>query len=287
VSGCSQKKNFLGIKSLPSNQTEERNLMDNRQAKFILNAYRPGGQDANDPRFAEALEQVRRDPILQRWFDESVAFDAAMTQKLSATPVPRDLRDNILTGVKVTRAPHPPQDGFAVANWKNRWRKWAIAAAVVLSATLGVLIWHHNTRPAPVAGWQLQALDAILSSIARNESHFDVLSRNPADLVNWLRANYAPAGEKLPDSLDKLPSIGCKTFFWHGKPVSLICFTLPEGRAIHLVMTNVSEPSDRRIKQEAKVIRQGQWATATWREGNMIYMLALEGSRDELRSYML
>ena len=250
--------------------------MDNREAKFILNAYRPGGQDANDPRFAEALEQVRRDPILQRWFDESVGFDAAMTRKLAMTPVPSDLRESILTGVKVTRAPH----------WKNRCRKWAIAAAVLLSATLGVLIW-HNTRPAPVAGWQLQALDAILSSIARNESHFDVISRNPADLVKWLRENSAPAGKKLPNNLNKLPSIGCKTFFWRGKPVSLICFTLPEGRAIHLVMTTVSTDSDRSIKHQAKVIQQGHWATATWREGDIIYMLALEGSRDELRSYLL
>jgi len=250
--------------------------MDNREAKFILNAYRPGGQDAADPRFAGALEQVRRDPTLQHWFNESVAFDTAITEKLSANPVPSDLRESILTGVKVTRAP----------DWKNRWRKWAIAAALVLSATLGVLIW-HSTRPAPVAGWQLQALDAILSSIARNESHFDMISSNPADLVNWLRANHAPVRENLPDNLDKLPSIGCKTFFWRGKPVSLICFTLPEGRAIHLVITNVSTESDRAIKHEAKTIQQGHWATATWREGDMIYMLALEGSRDELRPYLL
>lgn len=260
--------------------------MDSREAKFILNSYRPGGQDANDPCFAEALERVRRDPILHHWFDESVAFDSAMTEKLSGTPVPRDLRENILTGAKVARAPHPPQDGFGVANWKNRWRKLGIAAAVVLSATVGSLIW-HNTRPAPVAGWQLQALDAILSSIARNKSHFDVISSNPADLVKWLRANYAPAGEKLPHDLNKLPSIGCKTFYWRGKPVSLICFALSDGRAIHLVTTNVSEESDRAIKQQAKVIQQGHWATATWREGDMIYMLALEGSRDELRSFLL
>jgi hypothetical protein len=250
--------------------------MDNREAKFMLSAYRPGGQDATDPRFAEALEQVRRDPILQHWFDESVAFDAEMTEKLSATRVPNDLRESILIGAKVTHAPH----------WKNRWRKWAIAAAVVLSGTLGVLIW-HNTRPAPVADWQLQALDAILSSIARNESHFDAISRNPADLVQWLRANHAPTGEGLPDNLDKLPSIGCKTIFWHGKPVSLICFTLPEGRAIHLVIANGSADSDRAIKHKAKAIQQGHWATATWREGDMIYMLALEGSRDELRRYLL
>lgn len=102
------------------------------------------------------------------------------------------------------------------------------------------------------------------------------------------------APRKLPEIFDFPPcrdryrtGIGCKTFFWGGKPVSLICFTLPEGRAIHLVMTNVSTESDRAFKHKAKVIQQGHWATATWREGDMIYMLAFEGSRDELRSYLL
>src|SRR4029453_5157934 len=199
--------------------------MDNREAKFILNAYRSGGQDAHDPRFAEALEQVRRDPILQRWFEQSVAFDTAMTEKLCAIPVPSELRESSLTGVKITR----PE---SIRGWKNRWRKWAIAAAVALSATLGVLIW-HNARPAPAAGWQLQALDAIFSSIARNESQFDVISRNPADLVKWLRENSAPTAKKLPNGLDKLPGIGCKTFFWHGKTGGPICFTPPQGRARH------------------------------------------------------
>jgi hypothetical protein len=249
--------------------------MDSREAKFILNAYRPGGQDASDPRFAEALEQARRDPILQRWFDESIAFDAAMTEKLCAAPVPGDLRESILAGVKVSRAPR----------WKNRLRKWAIAAALVLSATLGGLIW-HSTRPATLTGWQMQALD-VISSLVRQESSFDAQSHNPADLMKWLRANHAPAGERLPDNLEKLASLGCKTLLWRGKPVSVICFSRPEGGLIHLVVTNVSEASDRAIKPKAKLIQQGHWAMATWRDGQMIYMLALEGSRDQLRSYLL
>src|SRR6266852_9182231 len=77
--------------------------MDNHEAKFILSAYRPGGQDAGDPRFVEALEQARRDPMLEQWFRDSVAFDSAMTDKLRAIEVPADLRQNILVGVKVSR----------------------------------------------------------------------------------------------------------------------------------------------------------------------------------------
>jgi hypothetical protein len=248
--------------------------MDNREARFILSAYRPGGQDANDPRFAEALEQARRDPILERWFRESVAFDAAVTEKLRAVAPPLDLRENILAGVKVSRAPH----------WTNRFRKWAIAAALVLSAALGSLIW-HNTWPAHLAGWQKEAL-GVISSLVRNETSFDAQSRNAGDLVDWLRANHAPAAQKLPPNLQKLESLGCKTFSWHGVPVSVVCFIRPDGGLIHLVTMNASPSGDRAVKREAKFVQQGEWATAMWRKGDTIHMLAVEGSPDQLRAYL-
>src|SRR5437867_4392387 len=120
--------------------------MDNREAKFILGAYRPNGQDAGDPRFSEALEQVRRDPMLERWFNESIAFDRAITEKWRAIEVPPDLRENILAGVRVSRPLRSP------------FIKWAIAAVVILAAVVGSVIW-HNARPVRLAGWQSAALD--------------------------------------------------------------------------------------------------------------------------------
>jgi hypothetical protein len=249
--------------------------MDNREAKFILSAYRPGGQDAADPRFSQALEQARRDPILQRWFSESIAFDAALTERLRAVPVPGDLRESILAGAKVTRASH----------WTYPLRKWAIAAAVILIAILGSSIW-HSTRPTHLAGWQNAALEVILS-LVRQESTFDAQSSDPHELLAWLRSNHAPAAEKLPDNLGKLASVGCKTFFWNGNRVSVICFTRSDGGLIHLITINSSAASDRRLKHEPRLLQHEQWATATWREDGMTYMLALEGSRDQLRSYLL
>jgi hypothetical protein len=247
--------------------------VDNREAKFILNAYRPAGQDANEPRFSEALKQARQDPILQRWFDESVAFDTAMTEKLCAVPVPGDLRESILAGVKVTRAPH----------WKDRWRKWGIAAAVILGAIFGSLIW-QNTRPAHLAGWQNQALD-VISSLVAKQSSFDAESAKAGELLTWLRANHAPAAQHLPDGLGKLRSLGCKTFSWNGNPASLVCFLRPDGGLIHLVTTTAT-PASQVTNTKPRFVKQGRWATATWREGDKIYMLALEGSPDQLRPYL-
>jgi len=248
--------------------------MDDREAKFILNAYRPGGQDASDPRFAEALEQARRDPLLERWFSEAIAFDTTMTEKLRATEVPAGLRETILAGVKVSR---PLRSPFV---------KWAIAAALISMAIVGFLIWHEPRKPSGLAGWQNHALH-VVSSLVRHESSFDAQSRNADELLAWLRVNDAPAAQTLPQELEKLESLGCKTFSWNGIPVSVICFTRPDGGLIHLVATNAVAPIRRTTKGEPELAQQGQWATATWREGDKIYMLAMEGPRDQLRSFLL
>jgi hypothetical protein len=249
--------------------------MDNREAKFILNAYRPAGQDASDSRFSEALEQARRDPILEGWFRDSIAFDAAMTEKVRGIDVPSDLRENILAGVKVSRVPH----------WKNRLRKWTIAAALILGATLGSLIW-HSARPGHLAGWQNAAL-GVISSLVRQQSSFDAQSHDAGELLAWLRANHAVAAQTLPQELEKLESLGCKTFSWNGTPISVICFWRPNGGLIHLVTMNAPAASHRAFNRKPELVQQGHWATATWREGDTIYMLAFEGPSDQLRSYLL
>jgi hypothetical protein len=248
--------------------------VDNQEAKFILNAYRPSGQDANDPRFAEALAQARRDPVLEHWFRESVAFDAAVTEKFRTVEVPPDLREKILVGVKVSRP----------LRWSKPFISWAVAAALMVLAALGSLIW-HNTRPTHLAGWQTQAL-GVISSLVRNHSSFDARSRNPTELLAWLRKNDAPAAQALPTNLEKLESLGCKTFSWNGLPVSVICFMRPDGGLVHLVTTRVSGETERMTSGKPDVVQRGNWSTATWREGDKVYMLALEGSSNQLQAYL-
>jgi hypothetical protein len=210
---------------------------------------------------------------LQRWFQDSIAFDTAMTKKLRAITVPPDLRDNILAGVKVSRPFRLP------------FTKWAIAAALISTAILGSVSW-REARPAHLVGWQNRALD-VISSLVRNESKFDAQSRNTAELLAWLRANHAPAAQVLPRQLEKLQSLGCKTFTWNGEPVSVICFMRADGGLIHLVATAATSTTDRGAKVAAKLVQRGHWATATWHDDRMTYMLALDGSRDQLRAYLL
>ena len=66
--------------------------MNNQEATLLLHAYRPNGQDADDPRFSEALEQTRRDPALGRWFADQQAFDQAVSERLRGLPAPAGLK---------------------------------------------------------------------------------------------------------------------------------------------------------------------------------------------------
>ena len=249
--------------------------MDNREAKFILSAYRPSGQDANDPRFGEALGQARRDPILERWFRESVEFDAAVTEKLRSVSPPSDLRDSILAGGRLSRP----------SRWRNELRRWAIAAALIMTAIFGALVAREKTKPR-LAEWQTAALSTI-SSLVDGRTKFDAQSSRAAELGAWLQANRAPAANHLPPRLETLPSLGCKTFSWNGNLVSVICFQRADGGLIHLVIANASATSNRAINGEPEFVQRGDWVMVTWREGDKVCMLALEGSRDQLRSYLL
>lgn len=71
-------------------------FMNREQAKLILTAYRPGGEDAADPFFADALQQARRDPELAAWFADQRRFDIAARNSLNLVAPPADLRSKIL-----------------------------------------------------------------------------------------------------------------------------------------------------------------------------------------------
>src|SRR5262245_19685517 len=105
--------------------------MKNEEAKFILSAYRPNGQDANDPMFTAALEQARKDPALAKWFEFEQKFDRAMTAKLGAVMPPEGLRAAILAGARVSGTP-------SRAWWQQP--KWlALAASVVALLSVGTV----------------------------------------------------------------------------------------------------------------------------------------------------
>ena len=245
--------------------------MNNDEAKFILSGFRPGGEDAGDAKFAEALAQADRDPELAQWFEEERRFDSAMSDALSAVPIPRNLRTDILAGGKISR-PH---------FWQARRTLLALAAGIVLLAAVAGIWMHGQSR---LERWQQDAL-AVVPTIITGETRFDFQSKNAAVLQRWLQTQNAPAPAAIPAALKTLPALGCKIINSGGRPVSIICFRLHSNELIHLVLTEQGNPS-LPPQVRPRFVEENGWKTASWSANGRAYMLATKASETELHAFL-
>jgi hypothetical protein len=244
--------------------------VNNQEAKFMLSAYRPSGEDACGAAFAAALEQVNCDPGLAAWFAEQRALDAATTNAICSISIPRDLRANILAGAKISRRRF----------WGRRPALLAIAASLVFFAVI-TGVW---MRPSHLDPWQSDAL-AVISKFVPGQEPFDHVATDSRELQQWLQAQNAPSAEVIPAALQTLPTLGCKTISSSGKPVSIMCFKMQGGELVHLIVTDVSGLSHLPPSQP-KYVRENDWVTASWTENGRICMLATKGSEQILRDLL-
>lgn len=235
------------------------NGMDNERARFILQACRPGGADANDPQFAEALEQARRDPALAKWFDEQQALDEAIAAKLESAPVPRDLKSSILAARTVVRPPA----------WWRRPATLAWAACLALLLSLGGLWFKANTGYAAYHRDMVEAV-ASLDSLDLQESDIGKIQR-------WLGAARAPSRFALPAGLQELAGLGCRVLDWRGKKVTLICFCDDSKGLrdkVHLLVIDTRNLPGARPGPKPQFEENGHIATASWSDEEYTYILA-------------
>ena len=275
--------------------------MKNEEAKFILRAYRPGGQDAADPQFAEALSQARRDPELGRWLAEQTALDTALSGKLQSVPVPADLKATILAGRKVVPLP-------IRAWWQRQIHPVAAAAALAVTfATIGFLSLHET--PGPKAdfdhfnrdiadylsmGYGVLPKKAHLATTDPNyfgstSYRMDYRSRNLDDIRQWLTQNGGHDDFTRPKGLKHPLNLGCSVMDWWGRRVTLISFqvtrNLPQGK-VHLVIINSADLPDAPPPNQPRLEDRGAWSSAAWSDGRLTYILMAPGDRQMLGRYL-
>jgi hypothetical protein len=243
--------------------------MTRETAQFILRAARVDGEDQSDPQFAEALEMVKRDPELARWFAEEQAVDTRLARSFGSFPVPPDLKGQLLAARSV----------IVVPVWRRRPLWLAAAAAIAL-----LLGWLVLPRPVPeLAGESFPA--EILQLAARGEHVTDSVA-SLADTRAWLAAQRLPADLPLPDALAGLRFKGCRKLAWRGRPVALICVF--DG-ARHLDLFVLAEPGALPTSPAApRFAALGQQAVAQWTHSGQTLVLAAHGVADplELKRYL-
>jgi hypothetical protein len=247
--------------------------MDNEQAKIVLVACRPGGQDAVDPHFTEALEQAGLDPELAAWFAEQREFDRAISAKVRAVPVPADLKAAILAGRRVAE-PRP---------WWRR-REWMAIAAAVVALLGGLIAWAALREETGFAAYRTDMFN-IASSIYR----VDKESGDVNELRRWLAENGGHREIAVPAGLRSVPSIGCSLLDWQGKKVTLICFRIgPAGPndEVHLFVIDRADLPEAPLVDQTLRVRKGDWSVATWNRGNKVYLLAGYGDTARIKKFL-
>lgn len=275
--------------------------MNHDEAKFILRAYRPGGQDAGDPQFAEALAHARHDPGLARWLAEQTDLDAAIGGQLRSIPVPADLKASILAGRKIVPA--------RAASW---WRRGihpaaAAAALAVTFATIGYLALREPPEPkADFARFTHDITDylgkgyGVLPQHAHlattDASYFGSMSyrmnyRSPSldDIRQWLAANGGHGDFTSPGGLKKPLNLGCGVMDWWGRRVTLISFqvgrNLPQDK-VHLVIISSDGLPDPPLPGQPRFEERGDWTTASWNDGRLTYILMAPGDSRAVGKYL-
>lgn len=253
--------------------------MTTQEAKLILQAYRPGGEDAAEPFFAEALELAQTHDELKEWFDGQIFFDSTMGKALQSELPPAGLREAILTAKTISPRSKSPRSYNRLA-WLC-----ALAAAIVFWVGMNVFFdagshgYGHGITPMSVASFTQQVLDIKeQGKISLGKSGHDAEHLRP-----WLAQQGAPAEFVLPPGLHGMPTHGCQTYTVRGAKVTMICFAIENGEVAYLFIVDKSALKDAAPKSQADFHEVNGLAFASWTSGDKSYVLTGDLSMEALK----
>jgi hypothetical protein len=249
-----------------------RTEITNESARFVLNAYRPNGADAQDPVFRVALEQAARDPELAAWFKEQRSFDSLIADKLAEIQPPANLYSAILAGI----ANRSPIRRF------NLRPLLALAAVLILSGAILLPFYlERHSRSKSIEQYQRANLTMLSSAPAPN---LDLVTAEFSRTQEYLAEMNAPCIPFLPGSLLDLPTAGCKTLHWKGQEFSLTCFRLPSGELLHVFV--IDEKAFRSINVGDKFREMDGWHVKCQRRAGMLLMFVSRASMAEINQFI-
>ena len=233
--------------------------MNNQEAKLILQAYRPNGQDASDPFFAEALEQVRRDPELAKWFAAENSLNSRIQTRLqAAVPIPTGLKSELLALQKTVR-PMP---------W---WLQPIKLAAVGLAlAALGAILLLIPERPTQLASFR----DTMARHSLQLQEHVEFASHDIASIQQWLQGKNMQTNFDLPSTLQAGTGTaqGCRIVNWNGHKATMICFIV-NGEHMDLFVMDRAGLPDFPQNGAPQFASADGLMTAMWAGDGKVYLL--------------
>lgn len=244
--------------------------MNNVEAKFILQAYRPNGADTGDATFVAALDQARLDPGLGQWFAQAQAFDNAICAKLSQLQAPAGLRETILAGGRVTSPDTTRQ------SW---WRQPAFAAAASVAVLIAV----------SMAFWPKQAVAGdfmafLLNDAKHSATHGGEGEHNLALQAYFMRPETRLGGQP-PLDFERQRSTGCRAVHFGGKDVLEVCFKR-NGELFHCYMVRKTDFPALVAAATPVITEHGKAYMAKWADNEHVYLVISKQGRETLEKFV-
>lgn len=241
--------------------------MTNQEAKFILEAYRPNGRDADDATFCAALAQAKSDPALGAWFARAQAHDAAMTARLREVVPPAGLREAILAGAQASRASRAERRQPMV------WLALAASLAVLLTAT--VALWPNRAK-AETAQFAAFAMDDTLHG--KHGGHGEPMGA----LQVLLSQPSTRMTAALPVDFSALRATGCRTLSFAGHDVLEVCFQR-NGAWFHVYIANGADFPALAASSPAVYKQEGRLGCASWSDAAHHFTLVSDAGLDAVK----
>jgi len=246
--------------------------MTELEARLILQSYRPGSDDRSDPQFAEALREAERNPQLAQWLEIEQTFDRAVAAKLAELPEPFGLKTRILA-----LQPQPQ----AKSSWNLAAILAAIAALLFLCAQVVSLF--RNTTPTNTASVSDYSREMV--GFVQLPPSLAMMSDDLDAIKSWLGENRTPP-INVPSNLSALQPVGCRLLSFRGHDVTLICFRREGDRLAHLFTVDRAALPQMRAGKPPVFSTAGEWTTASWTEGNRVYLIAVQGDEEAVKRYL-
>ena len=246
--------------------------MNREEAKILLRACRPDRADTHDPRVAEALDLVRRDAELRAWFEAEQAADRALAAKLKAAPLPEDLLARVRAGTQARIAGQP----------RGRFPALALAACLALLGLIAAL-WFQRPPTAPDGSFA--ACRADMAQFLREFPKLDVTTDRLPEVREWLSRQHPLTQARLPVTLEKFPSLGCRTVEWQNRKIALVCFMV-EGQVVHVFVLPKSAFPEATLPAAPQLARIGSQNTAAWAGADNLYLIVTQADEAFLRKLL-
>jgi hypothetical protein len=120
----------------------------------------------------------------------------------------------------------------------------------------------------------------------------DLVTNNSEQIRAYLAQNHAQSDFTLPEKLKQANLVGCAVEGWQDVKVSMICFRtgrpLEAGAQSDLWLFVVDRASVRNAPagDSPQFSQVNRLITATWTQGDKLYLLGMEGDERTLKEYL-